>query len=242
MKKNSSVMVLAVSAVTALILGVGLAAMPVVQADSGGGMMGWLAGPRQGLSGTQCLGNQSGYGPGAPYGDLPSDRSGVGDLEQAESRFQAYVDSSRYDGLAITEVMEFADNYYAIVAEDSTGIGAFELILDKRTGAVTPEQGPNMMWNTKYGMHGGGEMMGHWQGTSQMVLTPDQAVAATQEWLDENLPGRTTGEPDAFFGYYTLHFLQDGEVEGMLSVNGSTGQVWYHTWHGAFVQMTEHEG
>jgi hypothetical protein len=28
----------------------------------------------------------------------------------------------------------------------------------------------------------------------------------------------------------------------MLSVNGSTGQVWYHNWHGDFVEMTgEHE-
>lgn len=29
----------------------------------------------------------------------------------------------------------------------------------------------------------------------------------------------------------------------MLSVHGTTGQVWYHTWHGDFVQMIEeHEG
>jgi len=27
----------------------------------------------------------------------------------------------------------------------------------------------------------------------------------------------------------------------MLSVNGYTGQIWYHTWHGAFVDMSEHE-
>ena len=35
------------------------------------------------------------------------------------------------------------------------------------------------------------------------------------------------------------HFLKDGQVEGMLSVNGSTGAVWYHNWHGAFIGMTE---
>jgi hypothetical protein len=27
----------------------------------------------------------------------------------------------------------------------------------------------------------------------------------------------------------------------MLSVRGTTGQVWYHTWHGPFVQMIEGE-
>ena len=26
---------------------------------------------------------------------------------------------------------------------------------------------------------------------------------------------------------------------GMLSVNGYTGQVWYHTWHGPFVQLKD---
>jgi hypothetical protein len=33
--------------------------------------------------------------------------------------------------------------------------------------------------------------------------------------------------------------LQDGKVEGMLNVHGTPCQVWYHTWHGAFVQMVE---
>ena len=40
-----------------------------------------------------------------------------------------------------------------------------ELLVGKNTGAVYPEPGPNMMWNTKYGMMtggsgGGGPMMG----------------------------------------------------------------------------------
>ncbi len=43
------------------------------------------------------------------------------------------------------------------------------------------------------------------------------------------------------YGCYTIHTLKDGVVEGMLSVHVITGQVWYHTWHGAFVQMVEGE-
>jgi len=27
----------------------------------------------------------------------------------------------------------------------------------------------------------------------------------------------------------------------MLSVNGYTGAVWYHTWHGSFLGMKEHD-
>ncbi len=46
-----------------------------------------------------------------------------------------------------------------LVKEKITGIGAFELIVE-RNGFMHPEPGPNMMWNTKYGhMAGFGGMM-----------------------------------------------------------------------------------
>jgi hypothetical protein len=84
-------------------------------------------------------------------------------------------------------------------------------------------------------------MMGRTSGTD--TLTSDEALDIAQRWLDANRPGVTVEEhADPFYGYYTIHTLKDGEIEGMLSVHGSTGQVWYHTWHGAFVQMIEEEG
>jgi len=49
-------------------------------------------------------------------------------------------------------------------------------------------------------------------------------------------------EADRFYGYYTLHVLKDGQIYGMLSVNGYTGQVWYHSWHGPFLGMKEFNG
>ena len=39
--------------------------------------------------------------------------------------------------------------------------------------------------------------------------------------------------------YYTLHSERDGKVVGMLSVNASTGAVWYHWWHGPSLRMAE---
>ncbi len=57
--------------------------------------------------------------------------------------------------------------------------------------------------------------------------------------LAQNQPGATTEPPDTFSGYYTLHITKDGTVTGMLSVNGYTGQVWFHTWHGAFIGQKE---
>jgi hypothetical protein len=99
-----------------------------------------------------------------------------------------------------------------------------------------------MMWNAEYGMMGrGGGMMGMMgsYAADEMTLAPEEAQEVAQSWLDANLPGRTAGEADEFYGYFTLHFLNDGEIEGMLSVHGGSGDVWYHSWHGDFVSMVE---
>ena len=144
--------------------------------------------------------------------------------------------------LSITEVMEFTDNFYAEVEEQNTGVHAFELLIDRNTGAVYPEPGPNMMWNTRYGHMGG--MMGGWRGqrAGSMSVTPEQARDIAQGWLDQFLPGTSTAEQtDAFYGYYTIHVMKEGQIYGMLSVNGYSGDVWYHTWHGGFIGMDELE-
>lgn len=189
---------------------------------------------------------------GRPYGpaqDLPCaetcvipDGGDVGSLDEVEATVHDYVQQLGYTGLEVSEVMEFDLNYYAIVAEEDTGIGAMELLVDKDSGAVGPEPGPNMMWNAKYGMQGRrGGMMGRMGGyaTGDMTVSPSEAEDLAQRWLDANLPGREAGEADPFYGYYTLHFLTDGQIEGMLSVHGASGAVWYHSWHGDFVAMIE---
>lgn len=97
--------------------------------------------------------------------------------------------------------------------------------------------GPNRMWNTKYGhMVGLGMMGGFWpQAAVAPTVTAEKAQQIAQKWLDQYQPGSATEAPDIFPGYYTLHITKVGAVTGMLSVNAYTGQVWYHTWHGAFV-------
>ncbi len=42
--------------------------------------------------------------------------------------------------------MEFERNFYAIVAEEDTGIGAMELLIDRVSGVVGPEPGPNILY------------------------------------------------------------------------------------------------
>ena len=68
-----------------------------------------------------------------------------------------------------------------------------------------------------------------------------EATEIAGRWLAAYRPGVTVEEhADPFYGYYTIHTQKDGEIEGMLSVHGTTGQVWYHTWHGAFFSLIAH--
>ena len=171
----------------------------------------------------------------------------LGGLGPGPSR---YLQSLTVPGLAIAEVMEFADHFYAGVVEERTGVHAMELLIDKDTDALYPEYGPNMMRNTKYGMHSGsgwrgmmGGMMGG-SGTQEpsadMPASASQALQYAQRYLEACIPGtQVADEADGFYGYYTIHFLKDGQIYGMLSVNGYSGQVWYHNWHGQFVEMLE---
>lgn len=154
--------------------------------------------------------------------------------------------------------MEFQYNFYIQYYEKDTGIGAFEMLIWKQsppygmmgsgmgmmngrvvTGVIMPEPGPNMVWNTKYGMMGGG-IMGGWnnpQPGSAMTVTKENALQIAQGYLDSNFNGAKVEEDASqFYGYYTMDFTINGKIAGMLSVNGYTGQVWFHTWHGTFIQ------
>ncbi len=63
-----------------------------------------------------------------------------------------------------------------------------------------------------------------------------QAHSLAQAWLDRNEPGvNVESGGDGFPGYYTLETLKGGKITGMISVNATTGEVWPHWWHGAFV-------
>jgi hypothetical protein len=61
------------------------------------------------------------------------------------------LDSLHDADLTIAVIMEFEQIFYVVYFEESTGIGAFEMLIEKNTGRIFPEYGPNMMWNTKYG-------------------------------------------------------------------------------------------
>lgn len=200
-----------------------------------GGMMGgWYGG--RGWAG--CPG---GYGAG--FSSTPTTPLTIAEAQDAvESFLQQYGDPN----LALKEIMIFDNGGYAEIVEKDTGIGAMEVLIHPVTKRVVPEMGPNMMWNTRYGMMGRGMMGGGYgagsRAAGEMTITPQEAVKLAQDYLDRTpwAQGLAVGdEVDPFYGYYTLHVLKDGEIAGMLSVNSYTGQVWYHFWHGNLVEMSE---
>jgi hypothetical protein len=121
------------------------------------------------------------------------------------------------------EVIQFSNNFY-VELKDSAGAATTEVLVDPASGAVQTEPGPAMMWNT---------------GSRTGLTSIDQARRAATAWLDANRPAEKVATIDAYPGYYTVDTQVDGKIAGMLSVNGTTGAVWYHMWHGAFVGMED---
>ena len=168
-------------------------------------------------------------------------------IDQTKAAAEKYLANLNKSDLEIAEIMIFDNNGYVIVKEASTGIGAFELLVDPVSQFAYPEHGPNMMWNLKYSGLNHQYMMGGygWDSTipldvtAEMTVTPEQAIEYAQKYLDANIAGATTKHPMQFYGYYTLDFEKDGKIAGMLSVNGYSGQVFLHTWHGKFIEEAE---
>ncbi len=140
------------------------------------------------------------------------------------------------DNLRVVEVMEFSRNFYAVVLESDTGRGAVELLIDPYTARVMLEMGPTRMWNTRYGH---AQLRVDEFPTNSVTMA--QAASAAQAFLDAKIEGVVL-DPEGidFYGYYSFDYAVDGETTGMLSVNGITGRVWPHTWHGEFIDEKEY--
>jgi hypothetical protein len=129
-------------------------------------------------------------------------------IARAQTISKNYLDSIGTTDLEIAEIMEFEHNYYVVYIEESTGIGAMEMLIDKTTGRIFPEYGPNMMWNLKYGhggmmtgpggmMRGFGGIMGGYypEGYSDDPIGAEEAMGIAQKFLDTAYPGAETDDP-----------------------------------------------
>ncbi|MBI2185428.1 MAG: hypothetical protein HYU39_10790 [Thaumarchaeota archaeon] len=138
-----------------------------------------------------------------------------------------YLVSLNGQDLVIDEFEEYSHNFYISLIEKSTGRGATEIIIDRYGGRLQPEP-QSMMWNSKYGMMGDSQK-------AEMMVTPEQALKIAQDFLNTVYPGTKASEVVAYYGYYTIMTTLKGEHYGMLSINGYSGELWYHMWHGMFL-------
>lgn len=179
-------------------------------------------------------------------------------IHEVEDILNGYLEDAADPDLVVSEIMVFDNHAYAQVVEESTGIGAIEVLVDYQTKGVFPEQGPNMIWNLKYGhMTGRGTFRGpgmmmrsgavqpyrdvDLEDFGEMPISVPEALSAAQEYLDRYSPGYQVDDHAVrFYGYYTMHVLDGSDVTGMLSVNGYTGQVFYHHWHGELLKTDDH--
>jgi hypothetical protein len=186
---------------------------------------GWGAAGSGMMGGSAMMGAT---GTGGMMGTVWLSGNGIPVASMAAARQRATT-AATSTGLHPGEVIWF-DNGFYVELKDVAGEAATEVIVDPSTGAVGTEPGPAMMWNARYGAHGptGGA-------TGSPAITPARAQQIAAAWLAANRPGRIAAPPDIYPGYYTLETTTGGKVNGMLSVNATTGQVWYHFWHGRFI-------
>lgn len=179
--------------------------------------------PQWSDGGTPMMGPSSPGQVGGPSGGMMGghvwlDGDGVRVETIAQARARA-TEAAASNGLRPGEVMQFTNNFY-VELKDTSGAPTTEVLVDPATGAVSTEYGPAMMWNT---------------GNRTARVSADQAVTIANGWLQANAAGQTAGAPEAYPGYYTIDTTSNGKKVGMLSVNATTGAVWYHTWHGQFL-------
>ena len=219
MKKITLVLVSA-----ALVVQFGLTACAPVWGPASGGS-GSMMGPGGMMNGMPMMGGMMGYYSGVLVAISH---------DSAKAIAERYLASLNNPELEIDEFEEYSHNFYVSLIEKSTGRGAIEIIIDRFSGSLQPEP-QSMMWNGKYGMMGQSQ-------TTQMLVTSEQALKIAQDFLDIVYPGTGADEIVPYYGYYTIMTELEGKHYGMLSVNGYSGDIWYHTWHGMFIsEVEEHE-
>jgi hypothetical protein len=211
-----------VAAVIALVASVAVAVGTLDRPSSGPSVSrGFGQGPWAGMMGGPMMGSM-----GMEW--LTGDGAAVSSISAARARAATAAEPAR---LHPGEVIWF-DNGFYVELKDGAGKPATEVIVDPRTGAVSTEPGPAMMWNTRFGMMRAGG------GNAQPVDSTKARDIATA-WLAANMAGTTIGSIDAYPGYFTIDLQRNGTLSGMMSVNSVGGAVWYHTWHGAFIAMQD---
>ncbi len=143
--------------------------------------------------------------------------------EEARATIQGFIDLA-YSDLSISELWEYGSVYKAELS-DTNGAKAFDLLVDKFTGAVSPEMGMSMMLNASYG----GSLYRTTSFGTSLILTPQQATDVAQSFVDRNALGYTLDTPETYPGYYKFHTTAGAGFGMDIMVNGYNGSIWMNT-------------
>jgi hypothetical protein len=216
MKKEAVIIIVAVVVLASIVIAV------IVATQSPNSSVMFASGPYSGNTvGPDMMGSEmmGGMGMNSLY------RADSQPISETNARNQALAYANRYyPGASIGDFMEFSLNYY-VELKDTLNMSITAILVDRYTGAVSPEPGPNMMWDT-----------GNRGQSSTASVAYDLAGGKSQaeKFLAGYLPEATIQDSTSFPGYYTFDFGR-GKIEGMLSVNSYTGEIWVHTWHGQYI-------
>lgn len=234
-----------VVAAMALMLATGSASAQMGGWGHWGGGHGWGVGSGYAGPGTNAGPNPApGYGYGGGYG---YGMQGVGGMisgmmgntyaygyldtftpvttpQEARTAVQAFLNTANSD-LQISEIWEYGSVYKAELS-DTNGARAFDILVDKFTGAVSPEMGMSMMLNASYGM---GLYRTAFFGAN-LALTAPQATDAAQQFMAKNALAYVLTAPEVYPGYYKFHTTTEAGGIGMdIMVNGYNGRIWMDT-------------
>lgn len=156
------------------------------------------------------------------YGYLTT-LSPIDTIDGARTTVQGFIDLA-YSNLKISELWEYRTVYKAELS-DTAGARAFDLIVDKSTGTVSPEMGMAMMLNASYG---NGLYRTPAFGTG-LLVTSQEAADLAQTFVNRNALGYTLEAPEIYPGYYKFHTKTAAGYGLDIMVNGYNGAIWMHT-------------
>ena len=143
--------------------------------------------------------------------------------QEARTTVQGFIDLA-YSNLTISELWEYGTVYKAELS-DTSGAKAFDLIVDKFTGTVSPEMGMSMMLNASYG----NSLYRTSSFGTNLILTSQQAADLAQTFVNKNALGYTLEAPEVYPGYYKFHTRTNAGYGLDIMVNGYNGAIWMHT-------------
>lgn len=164
-------------------------------------------------------------------------------MDQVEERVKDYLRDLDDSNIQVEEIIEFANRFYVRFSEKDSGINAFAALVNPYTGRMYAWHHADKYWNTKYKgesyrlSRDGGEPT-DWP-SGPMTITEEQAWSSAQRAILEYIPDGEVGSVEPFYGYYTIPILQQGNVVGLVNINGYTGAVCYESCHGSVLDRVE---